>query len=225
MFDWVYAEKILPLLAKAAVVTVEATIAGFLLALVLGLALAVAKRSRNRFLRWPVNGFTSFVRSTPLLVQLYFLYFVLPEYGIAMSALTTGILALGVHYACYTAEVYRAGFESVARGQWDATVALNLPRWHSYWHVVIPQALPPIIAPLGNYLIAMFKETPLLSAITVAELMMTAKILGSESFHYLEPITIIGGLFLVMSLASAMLIRMVESRVGRKGLRTHVIAR
>lgn len=225
MFDWGYAQQILPLLAKAAMVTVQATIAGFLLALVLGLVFAIAMRSSNRLMAWPVKAFTNFVRSTPLLVQLYFLYFVLPEYGVAMSALATGILALGVHYACYTSEVYRAGFESVTKGQWEAAVALNLSRWQSYWHVVIPQALPPIIAPLGNYLIAMFKETPLLSAITVVELMMTAKILGSESFRYLEPITIIGGLFLVMSIVSAMLVRLVEDRVGRRGLQTHVIAR
>lgn len=225
MFDWAFALRVLPLLGRAAVVTVEATLIGFLLALVLGLGFALARRARRRIIAWPVAGFIEFVRSTPLLVQLYFLYFVLPEYGIALSAFLTGMLALGAHYACYTAEVYRAGLESVVKGQWDAAVALNLTPWQTYRYIVLPQALPPVIAPLGNYLIAMFKETPLLSAITVMELLMTAKIIGSESFRYLEPVTIIGILFLIMSVSSAALVRAVEARLGRRVLRTDVVAR
>jgi polar amino acid transport system permease protein len=225
IFDWGYALEILPLLARAALITIEATLIGFGLALVLGLLFALARRARSRLVAWPFAGLIEFVRSTPLLVQLYFLYFVLPEYGIAMSAFATGVLALGVHYACYTAEVYRAGLESVGKGQWDASAALNLTRLQSYRHIVLPQALPPVIPPLGNYLIAMFKETPLLSAITVMELLMTAKIIGSQSFRYLEPVTIIGALFLVMSVCAAGLIRAVEARFGKRALRTSVIAR
>jgi polar amino acid transport system permease protein len=225
IFDWAFALKVLPLLARGAVVTVEATLVGFALAIVLGLALALARRANRRLIVWPVVSFIEFVRSTPLLVQLYFLYFVLPEYGIALPAFTTGVLALGVHYACYTSEVYRAGLESVPKGQWDAAVALNLTRLQTYRYIVLPQMLPPIVAPLGNYLIAMFKETPLLSAITVMELLMTAKIIGSESFRYMEPITIVGALFLIMSLCSSALIRRVESKLGRRVFRGNVVAR
>jgi len=225
MVDWAFAFEILPLLARAAVVAIQATLIGFALALVLGLVFALARRARSRLIAWPIAGLIEFVRSTPLLVQLYFLYFVLPEYGVALSAFATGVLALGFHYACYTSEVYRAGLDSVMKGQWDAAVALNLTRWQCYRHVVLPQALPPIIAPLGNYLIAMFKETPLLSTITVMELLMTAKIIGSESFRYLEPVTIVGVLFLIMSISAAALIRRVEARVGRRGVRADVVAR
>ena len=225
IFSWAFALKILPLLARGAVVTVEATVVGFALAIALGLLLALARRANRRLIAWPVAGFIEFVRSTPLLVQLYFLYFVLPDYGIALPAFTTGVVALGVHYACYTSEVYRAGLESVPKGQWDAAVALNLTRFQTYRYIVLPQMLPPIVAPLGNYLIAMFKETPLLSAITVMELLMTAKIIGSESFRYMEPITIVGALFLIMSLCSSALIRKVESKLGQKVLRGNVVAR
>lgn len=225
IFSWAFALKILPLLARGAVVTVEATVVGFALAIALGLLLALARRANRRLIAWPVAGFIEFVRSTPLLVQLYFLYFVLPDYGIALPAFTTGVVALGVHYACYTSEVYRAGLESVPKGQWDAAVALNLTRFQTYRYIVLPQMLPPIVAPLGNYLIAMFKETPLLSAITVMELLMTAKIIGSESFRYMEPITIVGALFLIMSLCSSALIRTVESKLGQKVLRGNVVAR
>ena len=166
----------------------------------------MARSAHRKLIAWPIASFVEFVRSTPLLVQLYFLYFVLPDYGIALPAFTTGVIALGVHYACYTSEVFRAGLERVPKGQWNAAVALNLTRFQTYRHVILPQMLPPIIAPLGNYLIAMFKETPLLSAITVMELLMTAKIIGSNSFRYMEPITIVGALFLIMSLCSSVLI-------------------
>jgi polar amino acid transport system permease protein len=225
IFDWAFALKVLPLLARGAVVTVEATIVGFALAILLGLPLALARSGHRKLISWPTAGFIEFVRSTPLLVQLYFLYFVLPDYGIALPAFTTGVIALGIHYACYTSEVFRAGLESVPKGQWDAAVALNLTRFQTYRHVVIPQMLPPIIAPLGNYLIAMFKETPLLSAITVMELLMTAKIIGSESFRYMEPITIVGALFLTMSLCSSAIIRKVEARMGLRAFRGNVAAR
>jgi polar amino acid transport system permease protein len=225
IFSWAFALKILPILARGAVVTVEATFVGFALAIVLGLVLALARRASRRLISWPVAGFIEFVRSTPLLVQLYFLYFVLPDYGIALPAFTTGVLALGVHYACYTSEVYRAGLESVPKGQWDAAIALNLTAFQTYRYIVLPQMLPPIVAPLGNYLIAMFKETPLLSAITVMELLMTAKIIGSESFRYMEPITIVGALFLIMSLCSSALIRKVESKLGRRVFQSNVVAR
>jgi polar amino acid transport system permease protein len=151
-----------------------------------------------------------FVRSTPLLVQLYFLYFVAPEFGLRMPALVTGILGLGLHYSAYCAEVYRAGLEGVPRGQWEAATALNLGPWRTYRAIVIPQAIPPVIPALGNYLVGMFKETPLLSAIAVVELMQRAKIIGSESFRYVEPITLVGLFFLAMSLVSAAGIRRVE---------------
>jgi len=225
IFDWTFALQVLPLLARGSVVTVEATIVGFALALVLGLALALARSTHRKLIAWPIASFVEFVRSTPLLVQLYFLYFVLPDYGIALPAFTTGVIALGVHYACYTSEVFRAGLESVPKGQWNAAVALNLTRFQTYRHVILPQMLPPIIAPLGNYLIAMFKETPLLSAITVMELLMTAKIIGSESFRYMEPITIVGALFLIMSLCSSVLIRKVEARMGQRIFHGNVAAR
>jgi polar amino acid transport system permease protein len=153
-----------------------------------------------------------FVRSTPLLIQLYFLYYVLPEYGLTLSPLVIGILALGLHYSCYTAEVYRAGIEAVPRGQWEAARALSLSPQATWRRVILPQAVPPTLPVLGNYLIAMFKDTPLLAAITVMEMLQTAKLIGAESFRYLEPLTITGVVFLVVSLAASCLVRHLETR-------------
>jgi polar amino acid transport system permease protein len=218
LFDWQFALEILPQLARAAVVTIEATFLGFALAAVLGLALALLRRSRNPWISALTGGFVEFIRSTPVLIQIFFLFFVFPRFGIVIPAFAAGVMALGLHYACYCSEVYRAGLDGIPRGQWEAAVALNLGPLRTYRDVIIPQAIPPVVPALGNYLIGMFKETPLLSAIAVLELMQTAKIIGSETFRYLEPITMVGAFFLVMSLVSAAGVRRVEAWVkSRRG--------
>lgn len=213
IFDWGYALEIAPILARALLVTLQATLLGMAIALVLGLALALARRAPYRLLAWPTAAFVEFIRSTPLLVQIFFLFYVLPEAGLRLSPLAAGVLALGVHYAAYCSEVYRAGLESVPEGQWEAARALNLGRWRTLRAIILPQALPPVVPALGNYLVAMFKDTPLLSAITVVELLQAAKLLGSESFRYIEPLTLVGVLFLALSLASAAVIRKAEQRL------------
>lgn len=209
-FDWRFAWEILPELLGALEVTLEATGLGMGLALVLGLAWAVARRSRRRLVAMPAAGLVEFVRSTPLLVQIYFLFYVAPSVGLAASPLVSGVFALGLHYSAYTAEVYRAGIEGVPKGQWEAAIALNLGRWHTWRAIILPQAIPPVIPALGNYLVAMFKDTPLLAAITVLELLQTAKLIGAETFRYLEPLTLVGVLFLVLSLLASRLVRRLE---------------
>jgi polar amino acid transport system permease protein len=212
-WDWDFTLAILPLLARALRITVAATLAGAALALVLGLVLALLRRSAPRPIAAVTGALVEFVRSTPLLIQLYFLFYVLPRYGLGMSPFVTGVLALGVHYSAYTSEVYRAGIESVARGQWEAARALNLPPRRTFLRIVLPQAIPPVLPALGNYVVAMFKDTPLLSTITVLELLYTAKNVGAETFRYLEPFTLVGVLFLVVSLVAAAAIRALERRL------------
>jgi polar amino acid transport system permease protein len=204
-WDWSYTWQILPELLAAAVITIEATLLGFAVAAVLGLIFAILRMSKNPWIANPITGFIEFIRGTPVLIQIFFMFYVLPQFGITMPALLTGVLALGLHYATYCSEVYRAGLENIPRGQWEASIALNLTPYRTFKDVIIPQAIPPVVPALGNYFIAMFKETPLLSAIAVVELMQTAKILGSFSFRYLEPITLVGAFFLIMSLVASML--------------------
>jgi len=205
LWDWAYTWQILPELLAAAVITIEATLLGFAVAAVLGLVLAILRMSQNPWISNPITGFIEFIRGTPVLIQIFFMFYVLPQFGITMPALLTGVIALGLHYATYCSEVYRAGLENIPRGQWEASIALNLTPYRTFKDVIIPQAIPPVVPALGNYFIAMFKETPLLSAIAVVELMQTAKILGSFSFRYLEPITLVGAFFLIMSLVASML--------------------
>jgi polar amino acid transport system permease protein len=215
-WDWHFAGQVFPQLLSALVITIEATLLGSALALVLGLLLAIARRSRHRFVSLPIASFIEFIRSTPLLIQLYFLFFVLPDLGIVLGPLTAGVIGLGVHYATYMSETYRAGIESVPRGQWEAARALNLSTRRTWIGVVLPQAIPAVIPALGNYINAMFKDTPLLSAITVIELLGKAQAIGAQTFRYLEPVTEVGMFFLVLSLTAAWLIRRLENRLARK---------
>jgi polar amino acid transport system permease protein len=213
-WDWDFALEILPALLEGLKVTVQATILGILVAMTLGLVLAMARRSERKIVSWPVGGLVEGIRSTPLLAQLFFLYFVLPEFGIVLSPLVIGVLGLGIHYACYTSESYRAGIESVPSGQWEAAVALNMSQAARWRYVILPQAVPTVIPALGNYLVAMFKEAPLLSTVTVLELLAVARSIQSVTFRGLEPFTMAGLLFLAVSIPASILVRYLERRYG-----------
>jgi polar amino acid transport system permease protein len=126
------------------------------------------------------------------------------------------MIAIGLHYAAYLSEVYRGGLDSVPKGQWEAATSLNMTMAHTYWRIIIPQALPPSLAGMGNYLVGIFKDTPMLSVIGVAELMHAANAIGSESYRFLEPYTMVGVIFLMISLPTAALIRAFEAWVRRK---------
>lgn len=210
IWSWEHALRVLPDILRAFGVTLQATALGFALAALLGLVWALLRRLPFAWLSRPSGWIVEFVRSTPLLIQLYFLYYVLPEYGLTLSPLAIGVLALGVHYSAYTAEVYRAGIDAVPRGQWEAARALNLPVRSTWLRIVLPQAVRPVVPVLGSYFIAMFKDTPLLAAITVTEMLQTAKLIGAESFRYLEPLTLTGAVFLAVSLAASYGVRSLE---------------
>lgn len=215
MFDFAFAVSILPQLTVAAVTTLFVTIASFLFALVIGIPLLLLRRSRWQVVSRATTAVVDFIRCTPILVQLYFLYFAMPEFGVRLSSLATGLLVFSVHYGCYMSEVYRAGLEGVPRAQWDACVALSLPRLETYRSIVLPQMIYPIIPAAGNYLVHLFKETPLLASISVVEMMFVSAEIGADRFRYLEPITLCGLLFLIMSIAAAGLIRTAEFFYGR----------
>ncbi|MDT7558279.1 MAG: polar amino acid transport system permease protein [Pseudonocardiales bacterium] len=212
VWDWGYAFQVLPQLLRALLVTLEITVLGSVVALALGLVIAVVRRAKVPVLDQVLWAVVEFIRSTPLLVQVFFLYFALPRFGVTLSALTVGVIGLGVHYATYTSEVYRAGIDAVPRGQWEAATALSLSPGRTWTGVILPQAIPRVLPALGNYVISMFKEVPLLLAISVIEVVNKAKELGSATFRFTEPYTIAGLLFLVLSYPASILIRRLERR-------------
>ncbi|MFB4307614.1 ectoine/hydroxyectoine ABC transporter permease subunit EhuD [Actinomadura sp. GTD37] len=211
-WDWKYAGDILPDLLDGLRYTVIATLAGYVIALVLGLVWTLLRRTPSRVFNQAIRWITEFIRSTPLIPQLYFVFFVLPAWGVTIGSLTAGIITLGIHYSTYTAEVYRAGIADIPRGQWEACTALNLPRSRVWLDVILPQAIRRVIPTLGNYLIAMFKDSPMLFAINVAELLFAANKAGSVSGEFLEPMTMVGLLFVIVSVISSILVRRLERR-------------
>jgi polar amino acid transport system permease protein len=216
--DWLFASSILPILLKGLVVTIQATVLGFAVAAVLGLILAALKASRIRLISWPARLFTEFIRDTPLLVQLFFLYYVLPEYGIVLPAFLTGALALGLQYSAYTSEVYRAGIESIAHGQTEAARALDLSALRTFNAIIVPQAIPRIIPAMGNYLVSIMKDVPVLSVVSVLEMLNVAKIIGDRTFNYLIPLSMVGGLYLILTLLASAAVRYLDTRLPKQGL-------
>lgn len=212
MFDLTFTVGFLPEMFRGLLVTVIATLGGFAVALVAGLILEAGRRSGHRLVRLACQGYITFVSCTPLLVQLYFVFYVLPAYGIRFSALTTGILCLGLHIGAYLAEVYRAGIDSISAGQWDAARSLGLPSLKIWRLVIVPQALPPMLPPLGNFLIGLFKETPLLAAITVIDVFGAANAIAGKTFRYNEPYTVAAIMLLAISLIAAYGLKRLERR-------------
>ncbi len=212
MFDWKwdFTIEILPRLLEATVNTLIAAGFGYLIALIVGLALALMQRTPFRILTYVVREFVEFVRSTPLVLQIFFVFYVGPQFGVRLSPWTAGMIAIGLHYAAYLSEVYRSGFDSVPRGQWEACTALSLSTTRIYYKIIIPQALPTVIPGFGNYLVAIFKDTPMLSVIGVTELFHAATSIGAETYRFLEPYTLVGAIFLAISLPMAMFVRRFE---------------
>jgi polar amino acid transport system permease protein len=213
-WDWDFTTEILPDLAEGLWLTVRITVFGLLVAMTLGLVLAILRRSRFRIIRVPIGFLVEFIRSTPLLVQFFFMFFVLPDFGITLSALQIGIIGLGIHYACYTSESYRAGIESVPQGQWEGATALNLSGLTTWRTVILPQAIPTVIPALGNYLVAAMKDVPMVATLGLLDVLGTARSIQSRSFRPLEPITLAGVLFLAVSIPLAMFARYLERRYG-----------
>lgn len=214
-WNWSVVGDFMPKLGEGLLTALQATVLGFLVALVLGLVFTLLRRSRFVWIRAPFAFIIEFIRSTPLLVQLFFLFYVLPEIGITLSPLTAGVIGLGLHYATYVSEVYRAGIDAVPPGQWEAATALNLPKGRTWTSVILPQAIPRSIPALTNYLIALFKDVPQLVAITVAEPFFQARELSAQTFRTFEAITMAGLAYLVTAFVLSYFGRLVERRHGK----------
>lgn len=215
---WAFAASILPILLIGMWVTIQATVLGFFIALVVGLVWAALKAAPLKIISWPAAVVTEFLRDTPLLIQLFFLYYVLPEFGITLPAFMTGALALGLQYSAYTSEVYRAGIEAVAKGQHEAARALNLSGRRTFTHIILPQAVPRIVPAMGNYLVSIMKDVPLLSVVTVLEMLNVARIIGDRTFNYLVPLSMVGAIYLIMTLVASAGVRLLDNWLPKQGI-------
>jgi polar amino acid transport system permease protein len=211
-WDWQFAWSIVPDLLAGLRLTILATIFGSIVSFALGLVWTLIRLARIRRVTPVVEFFVQFIRGTPLLVQLYFLFYIFPEWGVSLSAFATGVLGLGVCYSAYTTEIYRAGIENLPAGQWEAALTLGLPIRRVWLGIVLPQSIRTVVPMLGNQVIGMFKESSLLSTITVMELLAQGNNIGSINFRYVEPLTMVGALYFVISYTAARLVRGSEAR-------------
>ncbi len=214
-WDWGAVADFMPRFWDGLLLTLQILALGSLISFALGLVWALLMRTPTRWVRWPVGVVTEFIRNTPLLVQLFFLFYVLPEWGLTFSALATGVFAIGLHYSTYTMQVYRAGIEAVPAGQWEAATALNLPVTRTWRVVILPQAIRRVVPALGNYVIAMLKDTPILMTITVMEMLGQARLFAQENFQFTEPLTVIGVAFVLIAYPASLLVRALERRLVR----------
>jgi polar amino acid transport system permease protein len=212
---WDFVIEILPQMLLATLNTIMAAGIGYAIAAVIGLLFLLGQRTQFKVVNIINREIVEFIRSTPLLIQLFFVYFVLPQFGITLSAWVCGMITIGLHFGTYLSEVYRGALEGVPKTQWEACRALNFTTLYTYRRIILPQAFPIAIPGMGNYLVGIFKDTPLLSTIGVAELFHTATAVGGYHYRYLEPYTIVGVIFLILSVPAAMSIRKLERSVNK----------
>jgi polar amino acid transport system permease protein len=214
LFDLHDANSYLPELLRGALTSLELTFSILALSLPFGLLLAIAKIGRMWLPRVLASTYIELIRGTPALLQLFYIYFVLPSFGIRFPPFTAGVIGLSINYSAYLAEVYRAGIEAVPKSQIEAAKALGMSGRHTMRLIVLPQALRIVVPPLGNYGISLFKDTSLVSIVTVKELMFSGQIIASTNFQYATVFTIIGAIYLAFSWPSAFVVRWLERRMG-----------
>lgn len=207
-------DTVLPLLRGLAV-TLEITAAAGALAVVIALAAGLARASRSRWLRWPAAVYVEVFRGTSALVQLFWFYFVLPFFGVALTAFAAGTLVLALNTGAYGSEIVRGALRAVPRGQHEAAAALNLGAFQTLRHVLLPQAVPAMLPPAGNLAIELLKNTALVSLITITELTFTAQLLRAETLRSAEIFSLVLALYFAVALCITAGMRLIERRAAR----------
>ena len=203
----------LPMLLRGAVVTVEISVLAMALAIVWGMALALLRLYGIAPLRWAAVTYIEVVRGTPLLIQLYLIYYGLPNVGIRLNAFAAAVLGLGLNYAAYEAENYRAGIQAVARGQMEAALSLGMPRWLALRAVVLPQAIRVVIPPVTNDFIALFKDSSLVSVITMVELTKVYGMLALTTYDFMGLGLMTAAIYFGLSFPVSLIARHLERKL------------
>ncbi len=213
MEHWVQqTREFLPILLRGGYFTVQITVAAIILSTIWGFFLSLGLRSARRWIYYPSRIYTNIIRGTPLLVQMFYVYFVLPDLGIQLTALQAGIIGLAVCYGAYHAEIFRAGILSISQGQWEAAKAIGLRSGQIMTRIILPQAARVILPPLGTSFIILLKDSSLASAITVRELTRSGQLLASTTFENLRVFTMVALLYIAMTQILAWLINWAERR-------------
>lgn len=206
----------LPILLSGAVVTLQVTVASFLLSSVIGLVLALMMVSKVRTISLFAITVVNLIRGLPIIVQLFYIYFVLPEFGIQLTAMQAGIIGLGIAYSAYQAENFRAGIQAIQQGQIEAAESLGMRSYMVMRRVVLPQAFRIALPPYGNTLVMMLKDSSLVSTITVVEMTRAGQLIASSTFENMTVYTLVALLYLTLSLPLSFALRRLEKRLGMR---------
>lgn len=206
----------LPILLKGAVVTLQVTAGSFLLSSVIGLVFALMMVSKVRAVSLFAIGLVNVIRGLPIIVQLFYIYFVLPDFGIQLSAFQAGVTGLGIAYSAYQAENFRAGIQAIHQGQIEAAESLGMRGAMVMRRVVLPQAFRIALPPYGNTLVMMLKDSSLVSTITVAEMTRAGQLIASSTFENMTVYTLVALLYLALSLPLSYGLRRLEARIGKR---------
>ncbi|BBT19464.1 amino acid ABC transporter permease [Metapseudomonas otitidis] len=206
----------LPILLKGAVVTLQVTAGSFLLSSVIGLVFALMMVSKVRAVSLFAIGLVNVIRGLPIIVQLFYIYFVLPDFGIQLSAFQAGVIGLGIAYSAYQAENFRAGIQAIHQGQIEAAESLGMRGAMVMRRVVLPQAFRIALPPYGNTLVMMLKDSSLVSTITVAEMTRAGQLIASSTFENMTVYTLVALLYLALSLPLSYGLRRLEARIGKR---------
>lgn len=206
-----------PRLLWGAVATIKITLLSIIFAMVIGLLLAVVRMSSRKVLTISAALFVDLIRGTPLLLQIFYIYYVLPLAGLTLNSFTAGVIALSLNYAAYLSEVFRSGIVAVAPGQREAAWSLGIPAQETMTRIVLPQAVRLVIPSVGNYFVSLFKDSALVSVIALTELMRAGQLLASSTFKHFEIFTMVAVIYLAISYPATWLVRWVEQyfKIGR----------
>ena len=203
----------LPSLLQGAAVTITVSLLAFGLALIFGLATGIARISRIAPLRAVAAFYIQFIRGTPLLLQLFFIYYVLPYAGIVLTPFVSGALGLTLNYAAYMAEVFRSGIQAIPKGQWEAGSSVGMSRRLLMQRIILPQAIRIIVPSLGNFFVSIFKDSALVSVITMRDLMFSGQLLASATYKHFEIFTMVAVIYFLISYPTAKLVEWIEAKI------------
>ncbi len=206
----------LPILLQGLWLTVAVTLIALVLATLLGLLWALLRTSGVRLLAGATRYLVEFVRGIPIIVVLFYIYFVMPEIGIDLTAFQAGCIGLGLTYSCYIGETFRAGIEAVDVGQTEAAKSIGMQRGMMMRRIILPQAFRIVLPPYGNNIVMLLKDSSQVSVISVAELSMQGKMLASSTFNNLTVFTLVALLYLCLTIPLNVLIGITERRLGRR---------
>jgi len=207
--------EFLPILLQGVWLTIVVTAGSLILSTLLGMVWALMRVSRVRELQQLAKAIVNGIRGIPILVQLFYIYFVMPEFGVTLTALQASIIGLGIAYSAYQAENFRAGIEAIDKGQIEASESLGMGWALMMRRVVVPQAVKIILPPYGNIMIMMLKDSSQASTITVAELTLKGQLIASSTFKYTSVLTMVAVLYLVMSVPLILFVGWLERRMQR----------